>query len=166
LKLVVTEKNIAAKKLAEILAVGKPTTDKVYSTPIYRFRRDGEDWISIGLKGHILGVDFPLQLVHNGGWSAVWEEGEPTPAEIPDSLATPPWPKRKPFTRTASTSRRGSSPRFRTWCGRRSARRLPSATHPFAQEARQRGGRDRDRDRLRPRGRADRQRCGRLLCGR
>ncbi len=36
LKLVVTEKNIAAKKLAEILAVGKPTTDKVYNTPIYK----------------------------------------------------------------------------------------------------------------------------------
>jgi DNA topoisomerase-1 len=98
LKLVVTEKNIAAKKLAEILAVGKPSTDKVYTTPIYRFRRDGEDWVSIGLKGHILGVDFPLQLVHNGGWSAVWSEGDPTPAEIPASLATPPWPKRKPFT--------------------------------------------------------------------
>ncbi|MHB9003471.1 MAG: DNA topoisomerase I [Coriobacteriia bacterium] len=59
MKLVVTEKNIAAKKLAEILAVGKPTADKIYSTPVYRFRRDGEDWISIGLKGHIMGVDFP-----------------------------------------------------------------------------------------------------------
>ncbi len=67
LKLIVTEKNIAAKKLAEILAVGKPTTDKVYNTPVYKFRRDGEDWISIGLKGHILGVDFPLQLVHEDG---------------------------------------------------------------------------------------------------
>ena len=60
MKLIVTEKNIAAKKLAEILAVGKPKTDKVYNTPVYTFRgRDGEDWVSIGLKGHILGVDFP-----------------------------------------------------------------------------------------------------------
>lgn len=58
MKLVIAEKNIAAKKLAEILAVGKPSADKVYSTPVYRFRRDGEDWISIGLKGHIMGVDF------------------------------------------------------------------------------------------------------------
>jgi len=96
--LVVTEKNIAAKKLAEILAVGKPKTDKVYNTPVYSFRRDGEDWISIGLKGHILGVDFPLQLVHDGNWKAVWEEGAATDAGIPDSLATPPWPKKKPFT--------------------------------------------------------------------
>jgi DNA topoisomerase-1 len=59
LKLVVSEKNIAARRIAEILAVGKPTTEKVYSTPVYKFRRDGEDWVSIGLKGHIMGVEFP-----------------------------------------------------------------------------------------------------------
>ena len=66
MKLIVTEKNIAAKKLAEILAVGKPKTEKVYNTPVYSFRRDGEDWLSIGLKGHILGVDFPQQVVFDG----------------------------------------------------------------------------------------------------
>jgi len=97
-KLVVTEKNIAAKKLAEILAVGKPKTDKVYSTPIYTFRRDGEDWVSVGLKGHILGVDFPRQLVHDGKWKAVWEDEAVTGTTIPATLATPPWPKKKPFT--------------------------------------------------------------------
>ncbi len=59
MRLIVSEKNIAARKLAEILAVGKPTADKVYATPVYRFRRDGEDWVSIGLKGHIMGIDFP-----------------------------------------------------------------------------------------------------------
>ncbi|MBW6469262.1 MAG: DNA topoisomerase, partial [Coriobacteriia bacterium] len=62
MRLVVSEKNIAARRIAEILAVGKPTTDKVYSTPVYRFRRDGEDWVSIGLKGHIMKVDFPEEL--------------------------------------------------------------------------------------------------------
>ena len=59
MRLVISEKNIAAKKLADILAVGKSTADKVYSTPVYRFRRDGDEWVSIGLKGHIIGVDFP-----------------------------------------------------------------------------------------------------------
>ncbi|MDZ4168933.1 MAG: DNA topoisomerase I [Coriobacteriia bacterium] len=98
MKLVVTEKNIAAKKLAEILAVGKPKADKVYNTPTYAFRRDGEDWIAIGLKGHILGVDFPLQLVHGDGWKAVWAEGDDTTVELPAALPTPPWPKKKPFT--------------------------------------------------------------------
>ncbi len=59
MRLVVSEKNIAARRIAEILAVGKPQNDKVYTTPVYRFRRDGEDWVSIGLKGHIMKVDFP-----------------------------------------------------------------------------------------------------------
>ncbi len=98
MKLVVTEKNIAAKKLAGILAVGKPKSEKVYSTPVYTFRRDGEDWTAIGLKGHVLGVDFPNALVHDNGWKAVWEEGAATKASVPDALAKPPWPKKKPFT--------------------------------------------------------------------
>ena len=59
MKLVVTEKNDAAKQIAELLGERKPTTDKVYSTPIYRFTVAGEDWVTIGLRGHILEVDFP-----------------------------------------------------------------------------------------------------------
>ncbi len=99
-RLVVTEKNIAAKKLAEILAVGKPKADKVSGIPVYHFRRDGEDWASIGLKGHILGVDFPPSMhFENGAWKAVWEEGKETKAALPDDLPTPPWPKKgKPYT--------------------------------------------------------------------
>ncbi len=100
MKLVVTEKNIAAKKLAEMLAVGKSKADKVYSTAVYRFRRDGEDWVSIGLKGHILGVEFPTKLrfdAERGAWKAVWEEGPETAAKIP-GLPTPPWEeRRKPY---------------------------------------------------------------------
>ena len=112
MKLIVTEKNIAAKKLAEILAVGKPKTEKVYNTPVYTFRRDGEDWLSIGLKGHILGVDFPQEMVFDGKkWDAVWEEDAiKAPVSIPATLPTPatgfldaagastPWKKKKPFT--------------------------------------------------------------------
>jgi len=101
LKLIVTEKNIAAKKLAEILAVGKPKSEKIYNTPVYSFRRDGEDWMTIGLKGHILGVDFPPEMVFaDGTWEAVWDDDHrATPTIIPDSLPTPPWEKRKkPFT--------------------------------------------------------------------
>jgi DNA topoisomerase-1 len=60
--LIISEKNIAARRIAEILAVGKPKADKVYTTPVYEFRRDGEDWVSIGLKGHIMEVDFPEVL--------------------------------------------------------------------------------------------------------
>ncbi len=62
MRLIISEKNIAARRIAEILAVGKPKADKVYTTPVYYFRRDGEDWASIGLKGHIMEVDFAPTL--------------------------------------------------------------------------------------------------------
>lgn len=62
MNLVISEKNIAARRIAEILAVGKPTAEKVYTTPVYTFRRDGEDWVSVGLKGHIMEVDFAPTL--------------------------------------------------------------------------------------------------------
>ena len=54
MKLVVTEKNDAAQKIADLLGATKPKADKVYSTPVYRFTVDGEDWVTIGLRGHIL----------------------------------------------------------------------------------------------------------------
>ncbi len=100
MRLVVSEKNIAARRIAEILAVGKPKAEKVYNTPVYTFRRDGEDWVSVGLKGHILGVDFPEALSHDEtGWKAVWEDGRVTSALLPATLPVPPWEqKRKPFT--------------------------------------------------------------------
>lgn len=59
MRLVISEKNIAARRIAEIMAVGAVKADKVYTTPVYSFRRDGEDWVSIGLKGHISEIDFP-----------------------------------------------------------------------------------------------------------
>ena len=74
MRLVVSEKNIAAKRIAEILAVGTPKTDKVYTTPVYTFKgRDGEEWVSIGLKGHILGVDFPeaVEVLKDGSVQAI-----------------------------------------------------------------------------------------------
>lgn len=102
-KLVVTEKNIAAEKLASILATGRPKKDKVYSTPVYRFTRDGEDWVAIGLKGHILETEFPTNLIWDAKkkhWQAVTPEGEVVDADIPASLAHPPFPSnRRPFSK-------------------------------------------------------------------
>ncbi len=101
MKLVVTEKNIAAQKIAELLGTSKPVSDKVYNTPVYRFKRDGDDWVTIGLRGHILEPDFVPSLVYSkkNGWQAVNAGGEVRPAEIPDFLPKPPFKsKRKPFT--------------------------------------------------------------------
>lgn len=101
MKLVVTEKNIAAQKLSQFLGTGKPKSDKVYSIPVYRFTHEGEEWVTIGLKGHILGVDFPERLAYkkSTGWQGVTSEGVTIPATIPDGLAKPPYKsKRKPYT--------------------------------------------------------------------
>ena len=101
MKLVVTEKNIAAQKIADLLGVGKPKADKVYNTPVYRFERAGEEWVTIGLRGHILEPDFMPSIVYSkkDGWQGVNAEGEVRPANIPDFLPKPPFKtKRKPFT--------------------------------------------------------------------
>ncbi len=100
MKLVVTEKNDAAQKIADLLGASKPKADKVFSTPVYRFDVDGEEWVTIGLRGHILEPDFAPQLVYKkrGGWQGVTAEGEAIPADIPDALARPPFKKKKPFT--------------------------------------------------------------------
>ena len=100
MKLVIAEKNIAAQKIAQLLADGKPKTDKVYNTQVYRFTVDGEDWVSMGLAGHILAPDFPDEILFDKkqGWYSVSEEGEVLPADVPDGLARPPYPtKRKPY---------------------------------------------------------------------
>ena len=100
MKLVVTEKNDAAQKIADLLGVKKPKADKVYSTPVYRFDVDGEEWVTIGLRGHILEPDFTPTMVYKkrGGWQGVTEEGETFPAKLPATLPKPPFKKKKPFT--------------------------------------------------------------------
>lgn len=100
MKLVIAEKNIAAQKIAQLLATGKPKNDKVYNTQVYRFTVDGEDWVSMGLAGHILAPDFPDEILFDKkhGWYSVTEDGEVLPADVPDGLARPPYAsKRKPY---------------------------------------------------------------------
>ena len=102
MELIITEKNNAATKIAELLAEGKPQADKVYDTPVYRFKHQGKECVTIGLRGHILGVDFPAEMVwsRKSGWVGLTAEGEVIDApDVPKSLPTPPWDKvRKPFT--------------------------------------------------------------------
>ena len=62
MKLVVTEKNDAAVKIADLLGASKPKADKVFNTPVYWFEVEGEEWVTIGLRGHILEPDFTPSL--------------------------------------------------------------------------------------------------------
>ncbi|MDO4537677.1 MAG: DNA topoisomerase I [Coriobacteriales bacterium] len=101
MKLVVTEKNDAATQIARLLCdVGRPKSDKVYNTPVWRFDHEGEQWVTIGLRGHILAPDFPKELKFDKkhGWYGVTDEGEMLPADVPDGLERPPFStKRKPY---------------------------------------------------------------------
>lgn len=102
MELIITEKNIAAQQISRLLAQGgKPETDKVYNTPVYRFNRDGHECVAIGLKGHILGLDFPQELIYKKktGWVGLEEDGEVIDApDVPKELPTPPWKsKRRPY---------------------------------------------------------------------
>src|SRR3954447_17098343 len=62
MRLIVTEKNNSAKKIAEILGASKggPSTDKSFKVPYYTWTDDqGEEHRTIGLKGHVMGPSFP-----------------------------------------------------------------------------------------------------------
>ena len=100
MKLIIAEKNDAARQIAERLSTGKPKKDKVYNTAIYRFEWKGEECVTIGLAGHILAPDFCDSVLFDKklGWYSVTEDGEMLPADMPDGLARPPYDtKRKPF---------------------------------------------------------------------
>jgi hypothetical protein len=110
LKLIIAEKNDAARQIAERLSTGKPKKDKVYNTAIYRFEWKGEGCVTIGLAGHILAPDFCDSVLFDKklGWYSVTEDGEMLPADMPDGLART-TPSASRFLPTASPSRAGSS---------------------------------------------------------
>ena len=55
--LVICEKNIAARRIAQIISSGNYRQSRLYGVPYYTFN-DGE-WRIIGLRGHILKLDYP-----------------------------------------------------------------------------------------------------------
>ncbi|MGE5408080.1 MAG: DNA topoisomerase I [Syntrophothermus sp.] len=61
MRLIVTEKNSSAKKIAEILGApgGGPKADKTYKVPFYTWTDGQGEQMTVGLKGHVLGPTFP-----------------------------------------------------------------------------------------------------------
>ena len=59
MKLVISEKNIAARRIAYILSSGKVNSTHLGKIPVYEFTKDNELWKVIGLKGHIISLDYP-----------------------------------------------------------------------------------------------------------
>ena len=62
MRLIVTEKNNSAKKIADILGAptGGPREDKTFKVPYYTWTdEEGGEHRTIGLKGHVMGPSFP-----------------------------------------------------------------------------------------------------------
>jgi DNA topoisomerase-1 len=60
MRLIVTEKNNSAKKIAEALSNGSNSEDKTFKVPFYAWTDgEGNEHMTVGLKGHVLGPAFP-----------------------------------------------------------------------------------------------------------
>jgi DNA topoisomerase I len=59
MRLIVTEKNNSAEKIAGFLSGGSATSDKTFKVPYYTWSDADGDHRTIGLKGHVLGPAFP-----------------------------------------------------------------------------------------------------------
>jgi DNA topoisomerase I len=62
------EKNKAAAQIASILGDGEMKKIEVEGLPAYEFNWKGEEWLVMGLSGHIMNYDFPEQY---NKWSEV-----------------------------------------------------------------------------------------------
>ncbi|MFO8051928.1 MAG: DNA topoisomerase I [Thermoplasmatota archaeon] len=68
MRLIICEKDNAAKRISDILSNGKVTKTSSGRVPIYYFHWLGEETKCIGLRGHILNMDFPKRY---NSWSRV-----------------------------------------------------------------------------------------------
>jgi DNA topoisomerase I len=73
--LIVTEKNIAARRIAAILAPKNPKKDRVSGVDVYRYElgsgENKQETAVVGLSGHIVGIDFPKEY---NNWQKVDSE--------------------------------------------------------------------------------------------
>ena len=59
MRLIITEKNNSAKKIADILSGGSAKAEASYKVPFYTWSDADGDQMTVGLKGHVMGVAFP-----------------------------------------------------------------------------------------------------------
>ncbi|MGA1820955.1 MAG: DNA topoisomerase I [Thermoplasmatota archaeon] len=67
MRLIICEKNNAARRISSILSGDNVSTVKRGRVPLYQFQWEGEETYSVGLRGHILNMDFPKEY---NNWSA------------------------------------------------------------------------------------------------
>ncbi len=60
--LIVAEKDSVARAIAKYLAQSGISARRIYGVKTYFFQRKGRNWASMGLKGHVMDVDFTPDL--------------------------------------------------------------------------------------------------------
>src|ERR687886_1920067 len=83
MRLIISEKANAAKKIAKFLAEGPVKDGKHRSIPHHTFTWKGEECVSVGLKGHVLTLEYPEEYSN-------WQKVEPSSlidAEIRKSVS-------------------------------------------------------------------------------
>jgi DNA topoisomerase I len=83
MRLIISEKANAAKKIAQFLAEGPVKEGKHRSVPHHTLRWKGEECVSVGLKGHVLNPEYPEEY---SNWQKV-EPSELIDAEILKSVS-------------------------------------------------------------------------------
>jgi DNA topoisomerase-1 len=71
MRLIISEKANAAKKVAQFLAEGPVKDGKHRSIPHHTFSWQGEECVSVGLKGHVLNLEYPEEYSN-------WQKVEPS----------------------------------------------------------------------------------------
>ncbi len=71
MRLIISEKANAAKKIAQFLAEGPVKDGKHRSVPHHTFTWKGEECVSVGLKGHVLNPEYPEEYSN-------WQKVEPS----------------------------------------------------------------------------------------
>ncbi|HEV8595748.1 MAG TPA: DNA topoisomerase, partial [Thermoplasmata archaeon] len=61
-KLIITEKNNTAARIAAILSNGSMKRSYPHRVPVFTFSKDGDDYTVVGLRGHIMNVDYPPEM--------------------------------------------------------------------------------------------------------
>jgi DNA topoisomerase I len=83
MRLIISEKANAAKKVSQFLAEGPVKEGKHRSVPHHTFTWKGEECVSVGLKGHVLNPEYPEEY---SNWQKV-EPSELIDAEILKSVS-------------------------------------------------------------------------------
>ena len=83
MRLIISEKANAAKKIAQFLSEGSVKDGKHRSIPHHTFEWKGEECVSVGLKGHVLNPEYPEEY---SNWQKV-EPSELIDAEIRKSVS-------------------------------------------------------------------------------